>query len=54
MILGSLVVTAARNKNLNFPYPYVVSHFGLIIPMPGPQVNVAAVWKPFQSQVKCC
>ena len=41
-----------RHRNLNFPYPFVFGKYGLIIPMPGAQSDVAAVWKPFQYQVK--
>lgn len=45
-------MTASRFKNLNFPYPFVIGQFGFVIPMPRAQGNVAAVWYPFQEQVK--
>ena len=51
MILGGIVMTASRFKKLNLPYPFVIGQFGFIIAMPGAQVNIAAVWKPFQQQV---
>lgn len=52
MILGGIVMTASRFKYLNFPYAFVIGQFGFVIPMPSSQVNIAAVWYPFQEKVK--
>ncbi len=52
MLLGGIVVTYSRSQKLNFPYPFVIGgKFGLVIPMPRSEVDVNAVWKPFQGQV---
>ena len=51
MILGGVVMTSSRYKHLNFPYPFVFDAYGFMIPMPSPEVNIRAVWKPFQEQV---
>lgn len=31
--------------------PFVISQYGWIIPTTSAQINVAAVWKPFQEEV---
>lgn len=51
VILGGIVITASRFQKLNFPYPFVIGQFGLVIPKPSSEVDITAVWKPFQGQV---
>ena len=50
-------MNAKRFQFLNFIHTFEIGQFGFIIPKPGIQVSVAAVWKSFQEQVfllKCC
>nr|CAH0113330.1 unnamed protein product [Daphnia galeata] len=51
VILGGIVTTLSRFQKLNFPYPFVIGQFGLVIPMPRSEVNINAVWKPFEGQI---
>ncbi|XP_046453781.1 ionotropic receptor 93a-like [Daphnia pulex] len=51
ILFGPIVATHSRFQKLNYPYPLVNSHFGLVIPMPSSEVDVNAVWKPFQGQI---
>lgn len=51
VILGGIVITASRFQKLNFPYPFVIGQFGLVIPKPSSEVDITAVWKPFQGQI---
>ena len=51
MILGAVIMTPSRYKNLNYPFPYVMDQIGFLIAMPKAQANIAAVSKPFKAEV---
>ena len=51
LIITSAALTNARYKQMDFPYAFMVSPLGELIPMPRPSDDVEAVWKPLQPTV---
>ena len=54
MVLAPIVLTAERLKVTDFPYPWNLGSYNMIIPSPEVLTNIGAPWKPFSVEVDSC
>ncbi len=51
MVLAPIILTAERSKVVDFPFPWNLGSYNMIIPSPEVLTNIGAPWKPFSVEV---
>jgi hypothetical protein len=51
MSFGAIAISAERARELDLPFPWQISGYGLIIPFPKATVSMSAPWKTFDVKV---
>ena len=52
MFLGSYFANYVEFAIVDYPVPWMITPFVLMIPIPKSHTNLAAVWLPFDPEVK--
>ena len=53
MSFGALGNSPERAREVDLPFPWQISGYGLIIPFPEASTNMSAPWKTFDVKVNC-
>ena len=53
MSFGALGISPERAREVDLPFPWQISGYGLIIPFPEASASMSAPWKTFDVKVNC-
>jgi hypothetical protein len=49
--LAVVLMTPERNRETDFPFPWAIGSYNMIMPFPKASTNISAPWKPFNFKV---